>query len=77
MEVRKMLEKNYAAIVGITIPLTIMGDDSDKALARSILEGNIMAATFTGTSFKFPNGGACMLPEYPKKIACAWQGCKQ
>ena len=45
---RKLLESNMDAIVGMTYPLTMTGEDSDKALAKSMLNGNIMAAVFTG-----------------------------
>ncbi|BDA48015.1 Serine-protein kinase ATM [Coccomyxa sp. Obi] len=48
VDVRKLLERNMDAIVGMTFPLTRTGEDSDKALARSMLEENIMAAVFTG-----------------------------
>lgn len=49
------------AIVGMTFPLTRTGEDSDKALARSMLEDNIMAAVFTGSSLHASCRWICLL----------------
>lgn len=39
------------AIMGTTYPLTKTGEESDRALAKAILEENIMAEVFTGNSY--------------------------
>ncbi len=49
------------AVVGMIYPLIRTGDDSDKALAKSKLDENIMAAVFTGTGLQASFHCICLL----------------
>ena len=48
MNPRTLLERNYEAIIGIAYPFYMTGNETDKGLARSIIQENLMGATFTG-----------------------------
>lgn len=70
MNPRTLLERNYEAIIGIAYPFYMTGDETDKGLARSIIQENLMGATFTGITCIYQTGitlyhlhiTACMVP---------------
>lgn len=54
MDVKTLLARNADAIFGMTYPKT-KSDDQDIALAREILESNLMGECFTGWHRNYAN----------------------